>query len=131
MQARDRCQEEGKQLCTSRQWKDACEAKDYRRWSFGKQLPPAGQPAPCNWQAAGPAASGSFASCYNQIGAYDMSGNLAEWTSDGERPGEAYQAGGFYASSPDDAHCASRISVPQSKPPAPQAGFRCCKKLED
>jgi tetratricopeptide (TPR) repeat protein len=127
LEAKNRCQKVGKELCTWRQWAGACGAKEYSTWTFG----PVEVPGACNWQGGQAKPSGSFSQCHNQIGAYDMNGNLAEWTLDGDRDTEAYQAGGsFNSGGAQSARCAVLDRRSRSKDQGtPDAGFRCCKPL--
>jgi tetratricopeptide (TPR) repeat protein len=131
LEAKARCEQAGKQLCSWRQWYKACGAKEFSVWTFGaKEIPGA-----CNWGGPGGGAqvkpSGSFTQCRNQIGAFDMNGNLAEWTLDGAQENEAFQGGGsFNSGGPAAARCVEldRVSRPKTQG-APDAGFRCCKPL--
>jgi tetratricopeptide (TPR) repeat protein len=127
LEAKALCEKDGKQLCTWRQWHAACRAKEASIWTFGSEL----IPDACNWDLGSAKPSGSFPKCHNQIGAFDMNGNLAEWTLDGDRAGNAFQAGGHYSSGAQAARCLDldRLSAPQDQG-GPQVGFRCCKPLE-
>ena len=102
------CQSSGKRLCTADEWKTACGSA---RYPYGADF----DPSRCN--VSGPLqASGSFPSCRSEAGVYDLSGNAAEWASDG-------QLHGGDASSGRGATCgaASRRFMP-----GPTSGFRCC-----
>ncbi|MCW8130436.1 MAG: protein kinase [Planctomycetota bacterium] len=127
MEAKLKCQESGKELCDWKQWNVACMAKkNFRAFTYGEN----GVQGACNTDAAALAESGKFGKCYNEIGAYDMNGNAAEWTLDGDAEGWAYQGGGSFKSAFGKASCRQedRGSAEVSKS-GNQAGFRCCKKL--
>ena len=100
------CQAQGKRLCTSIEYRNACAGS--QNWAF-----PYGQywAAVCNDGWAAPsslAPNGSYEDCTNDFGCYDMSGNLFEWVSDegGFGPTSALVGGGSYAC----VHCTNGYS---------------------
>jgi len=118
--ARALCAQANKRLCTSAEWSIACQGKRRSVFPYGKNF----DPNKCNTEDADgeerrirPA--GSFRKCRSSGGVYDMSGNVAEWTSDKQ------VKGGYYASYEDEATCNSggRLS-PISR--RTFIGFRCC-----
>ena len=91
-EARDRCAERGKRLCTSAEWLNACQGEEESLHSsvddpellplsFGRRF--------CNTtgsEVAGPqpqpedlAPSGTFPNCASSTGVYDLTGNALEW----------------------------------------------------
>lgn len=121
------CRDQNKRLCTVAQWQKACRMKQYRAgvYTFGPTL----DESACNWGGKSKKApSGSFARCRNGIGAYDMNGNLAEWTEDSE--GQAFLAGGSFATDPQNARCSDRVLPKKGVEKSNEMGFRCCSLLD-
>lgn len=115
-EARGLCEAAGKKLCSGRQWRAACGGT----YPYGRSF----NPARCvteddDGDERSLSKAGSMRRCRSRFGAYDMSGNAAEWTDDG------YVRGGDYAAYDEDAACggAERRS-PGSRRPG--IGFRCC-----
>ncbi len=76
--------------------------------------------------------AGALAMCTSDDGAYDMSGNLKEWTNDrrGTTAGgsEIYVVrGGSYESPRFGATCATELSRATVDTLLPTVGFRCCR----
>lgn len=118
--ARGACEVAGKRLCTDAEWRRACAGRRGAAYPYGGAFD-AGR---CNTEDAdgeerAVSASGSFKRCRSASGAYDMSGNVAEWTAD------QTVRGGDFASADDDASCgAGGKRSPSSA--RPSIGFRCC-----
>ncbi len=112
------CKAAGKRLCADSEWARACRgAGDF---PYGKAF----DGTKCNTEDADGEArsvteSGKFSKCRSAVGAYDMSGNVAEWTSD------QTVRGGDYTSGDDDAACSAggKRSAGSARP---TIGFRCC-----
>jgi hypothetical protein len=112
--ARAACAGRGKRLCTRSEWRRACGGT----YPYGKEYDPErcntagvdGTPKPI-------AAAGSKKGCMSPSGAFDMVGNVAEWTSDG------FINGGTSLRNSDDATCGS---ASRRAGGAPHVGFRCC-----
>lgn len=114
------CKAKGRRLCTDREWLRACVGRGGASFPYGRTF----DGSKCNTEDAegderSMAASGSFRKCRSSVGAYDMSGNAAEWTAD------QTVRGGNYASSDEDAACRSggRRSAGSARA---SIGFRCC-----
>ncbi len=111
--ARAACVARGKRLCTRSEWRRACGGT----YPYGKEF----DAEKCNTAGAdgtpkGIAAAGSKRGCMSPSGAFDMVGNVAEWTSDG------FVNGGS-SKNADDATCGTgsrRVGG------ASHVGFRCC-----
>ncbi|TNE50309.1 MAG: hypothetical protein EP343_08690 [Deltaproteobacteria bacterium] len=126
--ARWYCRRVGKRLCTEIEWERACKGEAIFRYPYGNRY----EPAICNTRDKynknrKVTASGGFPLCVNSYGLYDMSGNVAEWTTSPYFKGSSrYTIRGGAANRPDWAvRCASRSSA-GPKQTKPMLGFRCC-----
>jgi formylglycine-generating enzyme required for sulfatase activity len=112
--ARSACVAKGKRLCTRSEWRRACGGA----YPYGKDY----DAERCNTAGEGGiqralVAAGSKRGCVSPVGAYDMVGNAAEWTSDGT------VNGGTSLKNAEDATCGSGSKRAGG---APHIGFRCC-----
>ena len=118
--AKNLCFKSGKRLCTPREWKRACKGTRGSMFPYGKNF----DPKKCNTEDSNEEErrirpSGSFKTCRSSGGVYDMSGNVAEWTSDKR------VFGGYYASFDEEASCIDGFRrSPSSR--RSYIGFRCC-----
>ncbi|MBN1593342.1 MAG: M20/M25/M40 family metallo-hydrolase [Candidatus Coatesbacteria bacterium] len=118
------CIEQGKFLCSKDQWVRACKGTNSYRFPYGDQYT-AGL---CNTEGEGTLPSGSCDQCRSEFGAYDMSGNVFEWTSSAQWQNAAF--GGWYKSRGFMASC-EYAYYPYPAGPLGQtskAGFRCCMR---
>jgi serine/threonine protein kinase len=119
-QARGSCEERGKRLCTSAEWRYACGGT----YPYGKDY----DPSACN--TMGPQGeerplrtAGSMATCRSGTGLYDMSGNVSEWTADQTvNGGNSHETG-------EEATCGHSPKRLASSAGA-YIGFRCCADPE-
>lgn len=118
--AKSMCARVGKRLCRDREWRRACGGS----FPYGRRF----DARRCNTEDADGeerslAASGKFKRCKSGWGAYDMSGNLAEWTAD------QIVRGGDFTSADEDAACGAggRRSAGSARA---SIGFRCCADFE-
>jgi hypothetical protein len=122
--AMDSCAAVGKRLCTSDEWTLACAGPDSFSYPYGRTY----AKNACVTQDTTMRRSGSKPECRGFFGAYDMSGNLAEWTSTpAKRNARFYNVmGGFWESGPASGCFSTRYSYyPQNR--HNPVGFRCCK----
>lgn len=116
-QAEHDCRQAGKRLCTPDEWEQACRGANGVSWPYGDSF----RRSVCNVDGGDQAiaATGAHPGCMSAVGAFDMSGNVAEWVQGGEvRGGSAADHG--------DGRCSrvsrrGRESVGYS-----DVGFRCC-----
>jgi len=115
-EAKSLCEDQGKRLCTLREWRRSCGSK----YPWGGSW----DPNKCNTaDEAGFGRSlrptGKQKSCRSYSGTYDMVGNAFEWTKNQQ------VAGGGFRSGPETASC--RYSSPKEPgSSSPAIGFRCC-----
>lgn len=76
-----------------------------------------------NQQAGTVAASGKFSKCKNGFGAFDMVGNLHEWTSD---PGGTFRGGYYLDTHINGDGCDYRTTAHDHQYHDYSTGFRCC-----
>lgn len=103
-QAEKACQNAGKRLCTENEWVRACSTQLQMAYPYGDTF----MPLACNGAAYGDQAggrmvrlTGSLAGCRSPSGEYDMSGNVWEWTDNGDRsqPDQPVYGGGYNSGS--------------------------------
>jgi len=132
--ARDACERIGWRLCSEPELVRACEGSDGRDWTWG----PIFDGAACNLrqvylapgaETASEAPTGHFPRCVSEEGAYDLSGNLWEWTSDETR----YLGAGWRIVAErhreEDLVCRAR-GVAGAGYASPEVGFRCCRAAQ-
>ena len=124
--AEKKCLSAGKHLCTSQEWENACMGNE--RQEYPKSLSPAVQT--CNvignrYYPNKVAPSGAFPDCKSPVGAYDMNGNVAEWTQGGGVD-SAFVYGGSWHHDLGFTNCSSKFPLQKSKGYF-YVGFRCCK----
>ena len=123
-EARDSCLSVGKRLCTAAEWTAACKGPYNWKYPYGEKY----IRRACATQDSTYKKSGEAGECRGWYAIYDMSGNLAEWTSTRAVENNRFFVvkGGFWESG-NTADCdMSRYSYyPQNQ--HNQVGFRCCK----
>lgn len=131
--AKKLCEKKGKRLCTELEWERACKGGRNYRYPYGNKF----SAARCNTRNSSGAnrsvtGSGRFRGCRSRYGIYDMSGNVAEWTSSRYRGSSSSRTvRGGAANRPDwDVRCASRRSMSPSRNKS-TVGFRCCADPND
>ena len=151
-EARSLCTSAGKRLCRRSEWMLACEGPKRLPYPWGFVR----QPSPCNidraaipfdaaalareptrevelsrlWQGD---AIGSHPDCVSAYGAYDMSGNVDEWTDNqADNPATRFPStlnGGYWGPVRDTCRLITRKHGPRFR--FYQAGFRCCSDTVD
>ncbi|MCB9507538.1 MAG: SUMF1/EgtB/PvdO family nonheme iron enzyme [Myxococcales bacterium] len=122
--AQSACAAAGKRVCSALEWQTACQGASAHLYPYGNTY----EGATCNGSNTPPldqaAPTGQFTGCLSDVGTFDQSGNLAEWTSDG------LLRGGAFADIQLNLRCSSRTTPDATAPPLPTFGFRCCKDPE-
>jgi hypothetical protein len=120
--ANDSCTSLGKNLCSAQEWQQACSGIQKSKYPYGQTY----SPQNCASTLAGPERSGKSSGCRSWYGAYDMAGNMWEWTSTPAKKGNYYLVVGGNWQSSDHASCQeTKYSFyPQNQ--YPMVSFRCC-----
>jgi hypothetical protein len=122
-QAMDSCFSARKRLCASEEWTAACGGPSNWAYAYGDAY---------EWNACATRdtvaqRAGSHPECRGYYGHFDMSGNLAEWTSTPSPQDKSFNnvMGGFWASGGQSRCADARYSYfPQNR--HNPVGFRCC-----
>jgi formylglycine-generating enzyme required for sulfatase activity len=110
------CAANGVRLPTEIEWEAAARGGDDRLWPWGDE-PPDNTRATFGQGIGGPSPAGLHPAGASPCGAFDMSGNVFEWTVDGA------VRGGSYLSGPDELRCSARLPAhPAARDP--YIGFR-------
>ena len=148
-QAQGACKAAGKRLCHPVEWRAACGGTEGFAYPYG----PTRAPGKCHDSGATPmltfhastmkrgwgatelndarnnqlegsvAKTGASPDCVNDVGAYDMVGNLHEWTAD---PNGTFQGGYWLDTSQHGDGCAYRTIAHAFDYHDYSTGFRCC-----
>jgi formylglycine-generating enzyme len=149
-EAQELCQAVGKRLCHRSEWTVACEGPKRAPYPYGWER----LPSPCNvsratlpfrvedlldprtraseierlWQGD---VIGSHPDCVSAFGAYDMVGNVDEWTDDRESGGAqvATLNGGYWGPVRNTCRLTTKTHGPKFQ--FYQIGFRCCSETRD
>jgi hypothetical protein len=127
-EARKKCQIQGKDLCMPDQWEMAYYGKEKKRYPYGDVYGSAGRDF-CNTAGSFddvPTPSGIYENCANDLGIYDMGGNLYEWAGLDEK--NVYMADQSYIT---DYLSQSLLNVEDPTHRHPYLGFRCCKDEQE
>jgi formylglycine-generating enzyme required for sulfatase activity len=116
------CTSRSERLCTENEWEAACRGKNGSSYPYGMGF----DPNRCNTESHGGdiAPAGSFARCVSASGAYDMSGNVAEWVIDRGQPA---QKGGSAETGPPLVRCSNTVRGVDPLG-GRLVGFRCCSE---
>ncbi|HWM87722.1 MAG TPA: SUMF1/EgtB/PvdO family nonheme iron enzyme, partial [Kofleriaceae bacterium] len=112
------CQKRGARLCKPGEWQDACRGADRASFPYGAKY----VDKVCNARGSEISGAGSFPECQSAAGAFDMSGNAAEWDA----------AGGVRGASATDGTRGRCSELRNRGKPRARAsdradiGFRCC-----
>ena len=148
VQAAAACSLAGKRLCSDDEWLRACRGAGASIYPFGDVAMPGTcndartcHPAiqyfessadwiwselghPClNQLPAGLAATGAHQGCVSEDGAFDMMGNLHEWTAD---PGGTFRGGFYVDTAINGPGCTYRTTAHTVTYWDYSTGFRCC-----
>lgn len=134
-QAKAACANAGKRLCTLEEWERACRGPSALIYPYGDTV----DDAMCNgffhFSETNPLPTGSLSGCGSAYGAYDLSGNLAEWTDTAvpRIPGgtvldDRAVRGGSYTSNANALACVGEEFRAPPGQAASDRGFRCCRE---
>ena len=141
IQAAAACMAAGKHLCTATEWQLACEGNTPTVYPYGNTY----QPNACNGNdydpnctppdddialptgsAYGCPTKPAASVCVSAVGAYDMSGNLKEWTSTQVSMGAYSVRGGGFDTASGGLACNFNFISMDSSFSFANLGFRCC-----
>ncbi len=121
-QAAAECRTRGARLCSESEWEAACRGEGDSSYPYGSSY----RRGVCNTDTSHSGAitvAGQLAECVSAAGAYDMSGNVAEWVAD-----ETLRGGSALDRS--DGRCSRSRRVPkQHLEGFSDVGFRCCASV--
>jgi hypothetical protein len=111
------CAQRGERLCGESEWERACRGKGAASYPYGQTF----DATRCNTKGNSGeiALTGTFASCKSASGAYDMSGNVAEWVASGAQKGGAATQGA------KESRCSALVKGAPAEGSV-FVGFRCC-----
>lgn len=121
------CKRAAKHLCTEQEWESACRGEEQWKYPYGPKF----EKGRCLAKAPrvkSAGKSGSMPRCVGKAGAFDLSGNVAEWTSSSLRKGSPQKVirGGSFAQSNARLACVARDYSLPGLGGAAHLGFRCC-----
>ncbi|MFO8072772.1 MAG: MopE-related protein [Polyangia bacterium] len=121
------CAAAGKRLCSAEEWAAACAGSDGSLFPYGDAY----QPDTCNGlDYAGETdevrPTGELTGCQSADGAFDLSGNLREWTSEEPQTDIYVVRGGSYNTPRVGLSCDFSMSRASGDAVLPAIGFRCC-----
>jgi serine/threonine protein kinase len=114
------CASKGERLCSDVEFERACRGRGSASYPYGQAY----NPVRCNTGGGELAPTGSFKDCRSAVGAYDMSGNVAEWVTTGPSHLPAQKGGSAQLGDPF-ARCSHTIKTVNPSG-GPLVGFRCC-----
>ncbi len=117
--ARQACTAAGKSLCTQEQWQTACGGIALLAYPYSDTY----DGTICNGLDARESTAGANGArplCVSSEGAFDMSGNLAEWVE------SEFAMGGSFNSNSNEMRCDQATVQPDTNAPGRSVGFRCC-----
>lgn len=118
--AKRQCESVNKRLCSEAEWEKACKGPSGARWPYGNTF----DASACNTEddtgeARPVSAAGKFGRCRSGYGLSDLSGNVAEWTSDKMIKGGSFQSSDYAV------RCSARKNG-AAFAKSSEVGFRCC-----
>jgi formylglycine-generating enzyme len=132
-QAKSACANAGKRLCSTAEWERACRGPEGFAYPYGNINDEIACVGFFAYPEHEPEHTGSRDTCGSAFGAYDMSGNLEEWTLDAvpRQPGLATLddravRGGSYRSNASALACAGPEFHEAPGTHDTDRGFRCC-----
>lgn len=150
-QAQRACEAAGKRLCTDDEWVEACKGRQPTQYPYGDEHQPgrcndkgvsplrklhgakegmevfgidAMNDPRLNQVPGSLARTGQFSRCRNSFGAYDMVGNLHEWTAN---PSGVFRGGYYLDNENHGKGCSYKTTGHNTKYRDYSIGFRCCK----
>jgi serine/threonine-protein kinase len=121
-EAQKLCASRNERLCSDVEWEHACRGRGGASYPYGAAF----DPERCNTGSSEIAPAGEYKECRSGSGAYDMSGNVAEWVTSRGQP--AQKGGAAGGSNPSHWSRCSNTLHPSGSDGAIFVGFRCCSE---
>lgn len=117
------CAAKGKRLCSEPEWELACRTSEGWDYPYGREY----DKGRCNTQSQTIQLAGGNPGCRGPSGAYDLSGNVYEWTSTdwSRKCYDKVVKGGNWNSGAENSKCRARFGQKVGEP-SQAIGFRCC-----
>ncbi len=153
-QAQELCREQGKRLCSAREWTFACQGPNWLPYPYGSEresnacrIDLGGKeprwadaaaggygrtPSPLKGQACVNFSkpSGTYPACVSAFGVHDMTGNVDEWvSSDGSPNGASWLKGGWWGNLRNRCGSEATTTGHDKSYSGIQVGFRCCSDV--
>ena len=110
------CAARGARLCRELEWEHACRGVGGASYPLWPDL----LADRCNTAGTQPQPAGSIPACRSNASAFDMSGNVAEWTASMYVRGDAFDEGN------PKGRCSNHVRSDGEA--TPKVGFRCCSE---
>ncbi len=128
------CESIGARLCEGAEWNSACKGADLAIYPYGAMY----EPETCNVLESPDGclgecrlvATGVYERCVSAVGAFDMSGNAAEWVADQRPFGEEVfdiRGGSYFSANDNTIRCRNGQVWGMRNEKRPDLGFRCCR----
>jgi formylglycine-generating enzyme required for sulfatase activity len=132
-QAKAACENAGKRLCTLAEWERACRGPGSWIYPYGDLVDQTACNGFYNFSDDNPLPTGSLRTCGSYFGAFDLSGNLSEWTDTpaARVPGsdvlnDRAVRGGSYNGNDVALRCVGEEYRDAPSSTLAERGFRCC-----
>ncbi len=121
------CSDHGKRLCTENEWQITCSGLENMSYPYGNTY----EATICNTTSQTVELAGNNLSCKSKSGAFDLSGNVYEWTAsewNGKYTDHVVK-GGNWNSGIANSTCQARFAEPSGSS-SKAIGFRCCTNYD-
>jgi hypothetical protein len=124
-EAKARCEQDGKRLCTELEWERACKGPASWVYEYGDTH----RPDPCAGAPDRPCPSGTRPACHSAFGVFDLHGGAWEWTASLWGRGETRSLVAVRGGADPPGEVVGRCANASARRPDARGadlGFRCC-----